>query len=262
MFAAAPKTKGSWEQHIVATQFQEVAQHIFGDQLVFAYIFGSFAIEKDRRYSDVDTLVCVHNKQDDHVRQYLDWLFSMHEMFGRIPDFKYPTEIVPFADLQAATNRLATIELSVTQNETDKYDAMVWCHSLSQPWAGTVNPDNIPQRWKELFPAHSSRLLRSFLGNLEQAIATGADISQLHPEVHEIPRKEPELSHYIENLSNRGLVSALKMIPFEETPIHTDIVLKLVAQREFMGKSLFARDTSEHLYHPYFRFGVVAPAEP
>jgi len=259
VFSVIPKVKGNWEQYVVATQFQEVAQRIFGDQLFFAYIFGSFAVKKDRRYSDVDTLVCVHNKQNDHVEQYLEWLFSIHEMFGRIPDFKYPTEIVPFADLQAATDLLGTIELLATQNEAVKYDAMVWCHSLSQPWVGIINPDNIPRFWKEIFPAHSSRLLRSFLENLEQAITTGVDISKLYPEVHDIPRKEPNLSHYIENLSSRGLVSVLKMIPFEENPIYTDVVLKLVAQREFMGKSLFETNTSEHLYHPCFRFGVVAP---
>jgi len=260
MFAAVPKTKGNWEQHIVATEFQEVVQRIFGDQLAFAYIFGSFAIEKDRRYSDVDTLICVHSKQDAHVEQYLEWLFSIHEMFGRIPDFKYPTEIVPFADLQAATNRLVTMELTVTSNEAAKYDTMVWCHSLSQPWTGVVNSDSIPERWKELFGDHSSRLLRSFLDNLEQAINDGENISQLHPEIHEIPRQEPGLSHYIENLSSRGLVSVLKMIPFKENPMYTDTVLRLVAEREFMGRSLFQKDTPDHLYNPSFRFGVVAPS--
>ena len=262
MFAVVPKTKGNWEQEVITTQFQEIVQRIFGDQLVFAYVFGSFAIEKDKRYSDVDTLVCVHNRQPDHVEQYLAWLFYIHEMFGRIPDFKYPTEIVPFAHLQAATAQLPTVELSVTKNETAKYDTMVWCHSLSQPWVGTINPDNIPTQWKEVFPNHSSRLLRSFLENLEQAVSAGADISQLHPEVYEIPRKEPGLSRYIENLSSRGLVSVLKMISFEESPVYTDIVLRLVAQREFMGKSLFATDSPEHLYNPYFRFGVVASTKP
>lgn len=262
MFAVVPKTKGNWEQEVVTTQFQEIARNIFGDQLIFAYIFGSFAIERDRRYSDVDTLICVHNKQLDHVKQYLSWLFSIHEMFGRIPDFKYPAEIVSFADLQNATARLPTINLSVAKNETANYDAMVWCHCLSQPWIGTINPENVPEHWKGVFPNHSSRLLRSFLKDLEQTISTGADISQLHPEVHNIPRKEPELSHYIENLSNRGLLSVLKMIPFEENPMYTEIVLKLVAQREFIGKSFFAMDNAEHLYDPYFRFGVVTSSEP
>lgn len=262
MFSTLPRVKGNWEQHILATQFQEVVPRIFGEQLVFAYIFGSFAIEKDRRYSDVDTLVCVHNKQADHVEQYLEWLFQMHEMFGRIIDFKYPTEIVAFAELQAVINRLATMELSAIQNEAAKYDAMVWCHSLSQPLVGEIALENIPESWKEIFPTHSSRLLRSFLESLEHTITTGADISGLRPELYEIPSKEPELSRYIENLSGRGLLGVLKMIPFEEKPVYTETVLKLVAMREFMGKNFFARDSPMHLHHSCFRFGVVAPAKP
>lgn len=258
VFAVVPTVKGNWEQQIIATQFQEVAQRIFGDQLIFAYIFGSFATETGRRYADVDTLVCVHNRQAEHVEQYLDWLFTMHELFGRIPDFKYPTEVVPFAELQAAVARLPTLELSASKNEAATYDAMVWCHSLSQPWIGTVHPENVPEHWKQLFPAHASRILRSFLDSLEKAVATSADISQLRPELHEIPRKEPAVSHFIENLNSRGPVNILKMVPFEEHPVHTDIVLRLVARREFMGRKLFIANSPEHLYHPCFRFGVVA----
>ncbi|MDO8579367.1 MAG: aldehyde dehydrogenase family protein [bacterium] len=259
IFATVPQVKSNWEQQVVATQFQEAVQRIFGDQLVFAYVFGSFAIGKDMRYSDVDTLVCVHNRQAEHIEQYLDWLFTIHEMLGRIPDFKYPTEIVPFAELQAAVTRLPTLELSASKNEATKYDAMVWCHSLSQPWVGTMYPENVPEHWKQLFPAHSSRLLRLFLEDLEKVVVAGSEISQLRPETYEIPRKEPDISRFIENLSSRGLVSVLKMIPFEENPIYTDITLKLVAQRQFMGRKLFATDNPEHLYSPYFRFGVVAP---
>jgi predicted nucleotidyltransferase len=262
VFSVIPRVKGNWEQHITATQFQEAVPQIFGDQLVFAYIFGSFAIEKDKRYSDIDTLVCVHNKQADHLEQYLEWLFQVHELFGRIIDFKYPTEIVAFAELRAAINRLATIELSAIQNEVAKYDAMVWCHSLSQPWVGAIASENIPEDWKEIFPTHSLRLLHSFLGSLEHAITTGADISGLRPELYEIPRKGPELSRYIENLSGRGLLGVLKMIPFEEKPVYTETVLSLVAMREFIGRNLFTRNDPRHLHHPCFRFGVVTSAEP
>lgn len=259
MFAVSQKATGSWEQQIVAIQFQETVQRIFGDQLVFAYIFGSFATEKDRRYSDVDTLICVHSRQTEHVEQYLDWLFFIHEVLGRIPDYKYPAEIIPFADLQAAVSKLPTLELSASWNDTTKYDAMVWCHSLSQPWIGEVQTQNVPEQWKQSFPAHSSRILRSFLESLESAVVSGGDISFLLSTVHEIPRKEPELSRFINNLSDWGLVNVLKMIPFKEKPTYTDIVLQLVAKREFMGRSVFSTENPEHLYHPCFRFGVVAP---
>ncbi len=258
MFMVTPKTKnGATGREVVIKQFQDVTQCIFGEQLRFAYIFGSFAIEKDKPHSDVDTLICVDSKQTEQIDAYLTWLFSMHEMFGRIPDFKYPTEIVSFADLKTAMIRLLTMELSATLNEAEKYDAMVWGHCLSQPWVGTVNPHAIPVQWKDIFPDHSSRLLRSFLGNLERDISTGANTTKLRPEIYEIPRKDPELSRYIENLSKRGLVGVLKMIPFEETPVYSETVLRLVSEREFMGRSLFVNDSTEHLYHPHFRFGVV-----
>lgn len=127
---------------------------------------------------------------------------------------------------------------------------------------GAIAPENIPESWKGIFPTNSSCLLRSFLESLKQAVTVGSDISRLRLELYEIPRKKPEFSRYIENLSGRGLLGVLKMIPFEEKPMYTESVLKLVAMREFMGKNLFVRDNPEHLHHPCFRFGVVAPVEP
>lgn len=260
-FTSNLRRKSSWEQQAVETQFGEVVRNVFGNQLVFAYIFGSFAAGRDKRYSDIDTLVCVHKSQKDQAAKYLEWLFHIHEMFGRIPDFKYPAEIVSFAELQTAVGQLATMKLSATSNEATKYDAMVWCHSLSQPWIGVINEENIPAQWKTLFLSQSSRLLRSFLEDLEQAIMAGRDVSRVCPEMYEVPRAEPELSRYIGNLSNRGLISVLKMVPFEETPIHTEAILRLVYQREFMGKRLFSIEGPEHLHHPCFRFGVVSHTE-
>lgn len=259
VFTNVPKAKGNWEQQLIVAQFQETVQRIFGNELVFAYIFGSFASELDRQHSDVDTLICVNSKQTTHVELYLRWLFDIHEMFGRIPDFKYPTEIVLLSDLQNAIGSLPTLELSVESNVAAKYDAMIWCHSLSQPKVGIVNQENIPDLWKEVFPAHSSRILRSFLSDLERAIAEGANLSLIRPEIHEIPRQEPALTRFVDNLNARGLVSVLKMIPFKEVPVYSDMVLRLVAEREFMGRRLFKTETAEHLFDQYFRYGVVSP---
>ncbi len=259
IFANIPKTKGNWEQYLIVTQFQEVVQQIFGDELVFAYIFGSFASEEDKQHSDVDTLVCVKSKIPDQVEPYLQWLFNTHEMFGRIPDFKYPTEIVLLSDLERAVNMLSVLELKVAINEAVKYDAMIWCHSLSQQIVGVVRPENIPPSWKEIFPTHSARILRSFLSDLEQAITKGINVAQIHSEIHEIPRQEPALTRFIDNLNTRGLVSVLKMIPFEEVPVYSDQVLRLVLEKEFMGRRLFKTDSTEHLFDQYFRYGVVSP---
>ena len=95
MFASIPKVKGNWLRQVISTQFQEIVQQIFGNELVFAYIFGSCATEDGRRYSDIDTLVCVYSRKTEQIERYLEWLFFAHQMFGRIPDFKYPAEILP-----------------------------------------------------------------------------------------------------------------------------------------------------------------------
>lgn len=259
VFARVSKTKGNWEHEVITAQFQENALRIFGDQLVFAYIFGKFAREKERRSEAVNTLVCVHDLHADRVEQYLDWLFSMHEMFGRIPNFMHPAHIVSFTQLQAAAEQLPFLQLSAAMNEITVYDAMMWCYSLAQPWTGVVNPENIPEEWKGVFPQHSSRLLDSFLDSLRGVILDGSDISRLKPEMPEIPRKEPGVSNFIENLRAQGLESVLKMVPFEKKPIYTEIVHRLVGRRQFMGRSVFSMEGTEDLYHPCFRFGVVAP---
>ncbi len=257
LFGKAPKIKGDYEQQIIAADFQENVQRIFGDQLVFAYIFGSFAIRRDKRHSDIDTLICVKSRDTKHIEEYLGWVFDTHEMFGRIPDFKYPAEIVTMDELLAATKLLPVLELYATQNSSAAYDAMVWCHSLSQPWVGELSPENVPAEWKQLFPVHGCRLLRSFLGDLEETVLSGL-FPSLRAETYEIPRREPEVSYFIDNLKGRGLLNILKMIPFDEQPAHADIVLRLVTQREFIGKKFFKKGCTEHLYDPYFRFGVVA----
>jgi lysyl-tRNA synthetase class 1 len=257
LFGKTPKIKGDHDQQIIAADFQENVRRIFGDQLVFAYIFGSFATRRDKRHSDIDTLVCVKSRNAKHIDEYLGWVFKAHEMFGRIPDFKYPAEIVTTDELQVAVKSLPILELSATQNSSGAYDAMVWCHSLSQPWVGELLPENVPSEWKQLFPAHGCRLLRSFLGDLEKTVLSGL-FPPLRAETYEIPRKEPEVSHFIDNLKGRGLLNVLKMIPFDEQPAYADIVLALVAQREFIGRKFFEKGCTDHLYNPYFRFGVVA----
>jgi hypothetical protein len=254
-------SRGDRKEQIIEVEFQKAIPRIFGDQLVFACIFGSFALGKDKRYFPIDTLVCVKNKYLEQVEEYLHWLFHMYEVFGKIPDFRYPAEIVTFSELQDATGTLPTLELSASPNEFAKYQTMIWCFCLSQwwTWKGNVQTENVPQQWKQVFSENFSRILRSFLASLEDTIVSGNDISFLQPDLLEVPRTDPELSYFIKNISDRDLLALLKTIPFEEKPKYSDIVSRLVANREFMGRQTFSVDDLETLYHPDFRFGVIVP---
>jgi predicted nucleotidyltransferase len=253
-------SRGDRRKQIIEAEFQKAIPRIFGDQLVFACIFGSFATGKDKKYSDVDTLVCVKNRYLEQIEEYLHWLFYMHEVFGKIPDFRYPAEIVTFSELQDATETLPTLELSANPNGFAKYKTLIWCHCLSQwwTWTGNIQTENVPEQWKQVFPQNFSRIFGSFFASLEDTIASGKDVSFLQPAILEVPRKEPGISDFIKNIGDRDLLALLKMIPFEEKPMYSDIVLRLVANREFMGRRVFSDDL-ETLYHPDFRFGVIFP---
>lgn len=256
-FTRLLSVKKKQEQEFVVSQFQSNVDRIFGDQLSFAYIFGSFANGKDKRYSDIDTFICVRKKIAKQIELYLEWLFDIHEALGRIPDFKYPTEIVSVNDLESAINLFPKIELSATQNRFSSYDAMVWCHSLSQPWLGLLRAENVSCSWKSLFGDHKSRLLRSFLRDLEKMIIEKSPVFHFSSETYDIPRREPEISNFINNLKGRGLIKVLKMIPFEEKTMYENIVLRLVSNREFIGSELSSINESTYLYDPYFRFGSI-----
>ena len=259
IFNDLPKYSPEQKQLALSTQFKKIVQQIFGEELVFAYIFGSFASGKDTPFSDIDTLICVRNRKSQHVKEYLQWLFFIHELFGRIPDLKYPSEIITLDEISKASNVIQTLSLKATKNEIEKYDAMVWFHSLSQLHIGTVFPENIPVQWQEYFPMHESRLLSSFLRDIDEMSKKSENFFQPHIQIDEMPRDNTALSTYLSNLNKRGLINVLKMIPFEEAPQHTDIVLQLLMDRPFMGRSLFDATNQKQLYDPCFRFGVVAP---
>ena len=259
IFNDLPKYSPEQKRLALSAQFQKIVQQIFGEELVFAYIFGSFASGKDTSFSDIDTLICVRNRKSQHVKEYLQWLFFIHELFGRIPDIKYPSEILTFEEINHASNVIQTLSLKAIKNGVEKYDAMVWFHSLSQPHIGTVFPENIPGDWQTYFPLHESRLLSSFLKDIDEISKQSESFFQPHPQIDEMPRDKAALSTYLSNLNKRGLINVLKMIPFEEVPQHTDIVLELVMDRPFMGRSIFDTTSQKQLYDSCFRFGVVAP---
>lgn len=250
------KVKSDWEEGVICESFTKAVREIFRDQLVFAYIFGGFASKKSKSFADIDTLICVKERIPQQVNEYLTWLFQTHEVFGKIPDFKYPSEIVEFNELKVGIEQLHILKLSAINNSASAYDAMVWGHSLSQRKIGIINEKSIPEDWRGCFPEQSKRILSSFLDSLQlnsDRILNGQDFSL----VADIPRDEAELSNFIENLSNKGIVKILKLVPFEERPVFTEQVLDIVKMRKFIGSKRYFEGTVNQIFNPLFRFGAV-----
>ncbi len=245
------------ENAIIENLFKDAVQKIFQENLVFAYIFGSYARNRAKSYSDVDTMVCVKKKDPRQIRQYLKWLFEISEIFGKIPDFKYPAEIVEFDKLQKTVTTFEKLNLVLGINSSEAYNSMIWLHSLSHYKSAIVNEKNIPEGWENIFPTHSSRILKGFLGDLREKMLAGATPKN-HAYFSDIPTNKEDIDNYIQNLGNgRKLIDLLRYISFEEKLLYPHNVVDLIAQRNFFGRKIFIKKKAGFHLDPIFRFGVI-----
>lgn len=245
------------ESNIIELLFKEKIVKIFGDNLVFGYIFGSYARNRAKSYSDIDTFVCVKKKDSVQIKEYLDWLFEIFEIFGKIPDFKYPTEIVELKELENQVARFSKLRLLAILNSAKDYDAMVWLHSLSHYKIGIVNEKNIPDKWITLFPENSKRILREFLIDLKNKSQTNEMLKSYLPLLSQVETKD-SIDEYIRDLGNgRRIIEIFKQILFEQKTLYDKEILEILKTRDFFGKELFNFKTSTKIHDPMFRFGVV-----
>ncbi len=250
------KESGSAENIIIEMLFKDTVQKIFKDNLVFAYIFGSYARNRAKSYSDVDTMVCVKKKDSLQIHQYLEWLFGISEIFGKIPDFKYPAEIVEFNQLQKAATSFENLSLVSEINSADAYDSMLWLHSLSHYKVAVVYEENIPSGWENIFPSQSSRILKEFLSDLRGKMLSGM-APKNYDHFSNIPTSKEGIDNYIKNLGNgRKLIDILRYISFEEKPLYSKDVIEFITQRNFFGRKVFIKNKTKFNFDSSFRFGV------
>lgn len=163
----------------------------------------------------------------------------------------YPAEIMTLTHLQVALESLKTMELSSVTNSSDKYDAVLWGQVLTQQWKGLLGAENIPVQWKSIFNIHAPRLIQTYLNSLD-ANSTGLTSTEFLAKFTNgtIGSDLDALG----KLNSKTMLKMLRAIPFDDKPVYSDIVKRLVSKREFMGRSVFNPD---QIYNPLFRFGVV-----
>jgi predicted nucleotidyltransferase len=130
-------------------EFQRAAQEIFGDNLSFAFIFGSFAKGYGAQMHDIDTFVCLHKKEMSSMHRYLSWLADQHNFFGLPIDHDYPAEIVDMFDLNRMLTRLPDVSLKLTGNSSEVFDYAVWAQVLSEEKKFDVGNRGVADFFKE-----------------------------------------------------------------------------------------------------------------
>gem|GEM_PF-6130228 len=147
-------------------EFQGAVRAIFGQNLVFAFIFGSFAKGYGNEENDVDTFICVQKCSDVQNKMYIQWIYEAHMRFGYSIDKLYPCEIVEEWRLNQLVNEAPAISLSTnTPNDSDTYDSVAWVHIMADKKCCVLGDTNkvrffelsftpYPELWKALALEH------------------------------------------------------------------------------------------------------------
>ncbi|MEM5777909.1 MAG: aldehyde dehydrogenase family protein, partial [Candidatus Aenigmatarchaeota archaeon] len=103
---------------------------IFGDNLLFAFIGGSYLQNKFSTTSDIDIFCCVTSYTREQERKFRDMYFSYHRKMKARPDIYYPGELMRLKDLESSL-RLAIYQKPVIRIKKKKvYDGLVWAGML------------------------------------------------------------------------------------------------------------------------------------
>lgn len=111
--------------NILFGEYKDFTQSLFKNDMSFSFIFGSHAKEISRSTSDIDMLICLKKNNTELAKKFRKWYFLLHYMYGKIPDFYYPGEIITIDKLNYLIENNKNIEFEI-KNDLDTFDALFY----------------------------------------------------------------------------------------------------------------------------------------
>lgn len=111
-------------------EFKTNMTQIFSNDLLFSFIFGSYAKNRQKQTSDVDMFGCVDNINDNTLEKFKEWYFKFHYKYGLFPDFVYPGEIITREKLEDIINKNKDIEFNLA-NSSAVFDSIFYTQILT-----------------------------------------------------------------------------------------------------------------------------------
>ena len=135
---------------------------IFQDNLLFAFICGSYAQGQATKKSDIDMFVCTSKAITDKQKaDFLTFYYNMHESYGFTPDRVFPGELVQIKDLVGRIRLLKNKPLSLNITNSEYEDGIFWMAMLTDKKIALINEkpfvldyfekkaEIFQQQWKE-----------------------------------------------------------------------------------------------------------------
>ena len=110
---------------IMLSEYEDRIRTLFGSNLNFSFIFGSYAKRLEKQTSDVDMFVCLDGEDKFAINEFRNWYFKFHYMYGKFPDVLYPGEVVTREKLESIIDNNYNVNFNVI-NDSDTFDSLFY----------------------------------------------------------------------------------------------------------------------------------------
>lgn len=234
------------EANAIESEFKK-ATGLFGDNLVFGFVFGSFAKGRSKPESDIDMFICLKSRSPQDEEKFIAWYIELHKKYGRQPDYEYPVEIMTHAELLNMEQALPTLTLNLKSVSSLIFDYTTWAQILEdKKFAMTGDAREVnrlaaqcrpyPALWKNQF----IDLMR------EQYAATGSIENRDYYNSGQTP------AVYLARIQQQDFIYFSKrVIPFERLATNQLALSRAIASSE--ESSLSFREKHTYVFTKEFR---------
>lgn len=115
---------------ILLEEYKSYIQNLFKSNMEFSFIFGSYAKGTHKMTSDIDMFVCLRESNKELEKKFREWYFKFHYIYGKIPDFYYPGELITEEKLNNIITNNKNLEIKL-KNDADTFDALFYTQILT-----------------------------------------------------------------------------------------------------------------------------------
>lgn len=116
----------------IGEDFRKSILNIFDNNLMFAFICGSFAREREELVDDLDLFICLKKNGNDYDNhRFKKWYYEIHKKYKLNPDHSFPGELMTIDILLERLREIEEVKPRIIIKKKRYYDGIVWSGMLS-----------------------------------------------------------------------------------------------------------------------------------
>lgn len=143
-------------RNLVINECTNNINDIFGDELVFSFVFGSYAKNEESPTSDIDLFICLNKYNESSINEFRKWYFKFHYMYGKFPDVLYPGEVLSIENLENILNNNENVILKETNN-SEIFDLIFYTQIFTDKKIFLAGNQKIIEKYQKEFEKNISK---------------------------------------------------------------------------------------------------------